>query len=237
MRAALPLRQARRELKGMILIYREAATGRSPIRSHPGAPLPADPNPVARAPPTPPEEGQTPSGVPAWHLKSRTRQVGNSRFVDYERKEAPMHGVPPNFPDDQLEGKRRFPSWAVWFVGIFVLSIIEDVVVARAREAKRRDEEARGEIEGPAPAGPGARQQQPQVQRDEHGNEVRAPEWEERNERMRAMSAQRARVEEQARRIQGGRGLGPAPSQNQWGDSPESFDAGAGRSGESFGRG
>ncbi|KLT39112.1 hypothetical protein CC85DRAFT_207341 [Cutaneotrichosporon oleaginosum] len=215
MRVALPLRQARREVHGMILVFRESATAPSPIRSHPGAPVPSDTNPFARDPPSPPEQGQTPSGLPAWHLKSRTRQVGSSRFVDYERKQAPVpHGVPPNFPDDQLEGKRRLPGWAVWFVGIFALSIIEDIVVARTRAAKRRDEE-----------------------KDEHGNEVR-PEWDERGDRMRAMNAQRTRVEEQARRIQGGRGLGPAPpQQNQWGDSPESFDAGAGRSSEAFGRG
>ncbi|GMK54066.1 hypothetical protein CspeluHIS016_0106520 [Cutaneotrichosporon spelunceum] len=205
MRAGLPLRQARREVQGMIMIFRETAVSRSPIRSHPGPPLPSDTNPWARDPPAPPED-ITPAGVPAWHLKSRERRVGNSNFVDYKREQVPMHGVPPNFPDDQLEGRRRIPSWAVWFGGIFLLSVIEDIVAARAKEARRRDAEVRGEAE------PG---RHPQVQKDEHGNEVRVADWEERSDRMRTMNTQRARVEEQARRVQ------RRDQQNQWGDSPE----------------
>ncbi|BEJ12286.1 hypothetical protein CspHIS471_0207460 [Cutaneotrichosporon sp. HIS471] len=179
MRATLSLRQTRRELQGMILIYREAATGRSPIRSHPGPPKPSDLNPFARDAPSPPED-ITPSGLPAWHLKSQTRRIGNSNFVDYKREETPMHGVPPNFPDDQLEGRRRIPSWAVWFGGIFVLSVIEDILAARAKESRRRDAEVRGEAEPGARQGQNQNQNLVQVQKDEHGNEVRAADWDER---------------------------------------------------------
>lgn len=237
MRASTSLRAARRELQGTILIWRESLTTPSPIRSHPGAPVPSDTNPFARDPPPPPDaSSESPSGIPLSHLKSRVRTMGDSQFVKYEKHAVPPvpHGVPPNFPDDQLEGKgRRIPPWAFWLGGMFLLSVVEDVMVSKSREAKKREEAARGEAEAVSGVR-GERRERRAVSEAEREERIaaeaanrdealqRAQEggqvgW---SDRMRAMNAQRAQLEERARRARSGAAAGPGPGQNQWGDGP-----------------
>lgn len=226
----------------MILIWRESLTERSPIIAHPGPAIPSDTNPFARDPPSPPDGGAeppSPSGLPTAHLKSRVHKVGNSQFVNYERRPIPTqeHGVPPNFPDDQLErGKGRIPPWGWWLGGMFVFSVIEDVFMARAREKKKSEAQQREEAEAVSgvrgvQAGrramteaereeriaQGAGERDEALQRAAEGGQGPAG-W---SERMRAMNAQRAQVEASSRQLQSSIQNPPGQEgqgQGQWGD-------------------
>lgn len=229
MRITPTLRAARREAHGMILIWRTSDTTPSPIRAHPGAPVPSDTNPFARDPDphpnAPPDaSASSPSGIPLSQLKSRVRQVGNAQYVNYERRDVPVpHSVPPNFPDDQLDPKRTWrgiPNW-VWPVGFMVvLSIVDEMLLGKTRqeamerrkaerekaERERSDSEADGRgvggVAGRSPAG-GRRWGEEGADSMNAGGAVdenrEMAGW---SERMRAMDTKRAQLEERVRRSQ-----------------------------------